>query len=90
MAKYNTFVVQSTKTGRALLVTSSARKVENLPLVTGLRVEVWNENVKVETIHFRTREKLKVYIAAEKAYIRTKQSHAERRNAARRARRGGY
>lgn len=86
MAKYNTFVVQSTKNGRALLVTSSARKVAGFPLATGLRAEVWNDNVKTDTIYFRTRSKLKAYIATEKAYIKAKQAEAERRNAARRAR----
>lgn len=80
MAKYNTFVVQLTKTGRALLVTSSARKVERFPLSAGLRVEVWSENKKIDTIYFRSREKLKVYTAAEKAYIKAKQEAAEKRN----------
>jgi hypothetical protein len=87
MANYNTFVVQVTKTGRTLLVTSSARKIERFPLAAGLRVEVWNENAKVETIYFRTREKIKKYTAAEKEYIRAKQAAAEHRNRLRRARR---
>ena len=90
MAKYNTFVVQSTKTGRALLVTSSARKVERFPLSTGLRVEVWNENEKIETIYFRTREKLKKYTAAERAFIAAKQAEHEARNRKRRERLAKY
>jgi hypothetical protein len=90
MAKYNTFVVHSTKSGRVLLVTSSARKVQRLPLAVGLRVEVWNENEKVETIYFRTREKLKQYTAAEKAYIRARQEAAEKRNTLRRSRLDRY
>lgn len=86
MAKYNTFVVQQTKGGRALLVTSSARKVKPM-LTPGVRVEVWNENQKVETIYTRTSAKLDTYVAAEREYIRVKQAKAEQRNKARRARR---
>ena len=85
MAKYNTFVVQQTKDGRALLVTSSARKVKQL-LAHGVRVEVWSENRKVETIYTRTRAKLDTYVAAEREYIRAKQAAAEHRNKMRRAR----
>ena len=86
MANYNTFVVQSTKSGRALLVTSSARKVRGLPLATGLRVEVWNNNEKVDCIYFRTRRKLSAYITAEKEYIKAKQAAAELKNRKRRER----
>jgi hypothetical protein len=85
MAKYNTFVVQETKGGRAVMVTSSARKVKRL-LGKGLRIEVWSENQKTETIYTRTSGKLDKYIAAERDHIRSKQEAAERRNKARRAR----
>lgn len=85
MAKYNTFVVQETKSGRAVMVTSSARKVKRL-LTKGLRIEVWSANEKSETIYTRTSEKLNKYIAAEREHIRSKQEAAERRNQARRAR----
>lgn len=85
MAKYNTFVVQETKSGRAVMVTSSARKVKRL-LTKGLRIEVWSSNEKSETIYTRTSEKLNKYIAAEREHIRSKQEAAERRNQARRAR----
>lgn len=86
MAKYNTFVVQRTNNGRAVLVTSSARKAKQ-SLAVGFRVEVWNENQKQETIYTRTVKKLDRYITAEREYIRNKQATAEARNKARRARR---
>jgi hypothetical protein len=86
MAKYNTFAVQFTKNGRLLLVTSSARKAKGM-LSKGLRVEVWSENRKVETIYTHTNAKLDTYIAAEREHIRTKQAAAEKRNKLRRARR---
>ena len=84
MAKYNTFLVLSTK-GQPFLVTSSARKARGL-LQTGVRVEVWNANAKAETIYHRTRAKLDKYVAAEREYIRAKQEAAERRNRRRRSR----
>lgn len=85
MAKYNTFVVQETKGGKAVMVTSSARKAKRL-LTPGLRIEVWSENRKTETVYTRTSIKLDKYIAAERDHIRAKQEAAERRNQARRAR----
>ena len=83
MAKYNTFLVLETK-GVPLLVTSSARKARNL-LQTGVRVEVWSGNVKIETIYDRTRHLMGKYVTAEREYIRAKQAAAERRNKTRRA-----
>ena len=85
MANYNTFIVQETKNGRAILVTSSARKVKLL-LKTGTRIEVWNENHKIETIYAKTKALLDKYIDDERQYIREKQTKAEKRNKARRAR----
>lgn len=82
MAKYNTFLVLTTK-GKPLLVTSSARKARGL-LRTGVRVEVWSANEKATTIYHRTREKLGEYIVTEREYIRAKQEAAERRNKKRR------
>lgn len=82
MAKYNTFLVLSTK-GRPLLVTSSARKARKL-LQTGVRIEVWSANAKEETVYYRTRSRLERYVAAEREYIRAKQAAAERRNKRRR------
>jgi hypothetical protein len=84
MAKYNTFVVQKTNSGQAVLVTSSARKAKKT-LSVGFRVEVWSANEKQETIYTRTAKKLEKYITAEREYIRTKQAKAEARNKARRA-----
>lgn len=85
MANYNTFIVQNTKGGKAVIVTSSARKVKSL-LTPGLRVEVWSNNEKTETIYTKTRAHLDKYIASEKAYIKEKQAKAERKRNARRAR----
>lgn len=85
MAKYNTFLVQSTK-GKTLLVTSSARKAVRL-LAPGVRIEVWNGNQKTETVYSKTRSKLDTYIAAEREYIKIKQAKAEQRNKQRRANR---
>lgn len=82
MAKYNTFLVLSTK-GRPLLVTSSARKARKL-LQTGIRIEVWSANAKAETIYHRTRARLDRYVTTERDYIRAKQAAAERRNKRRR------
>lgn len=79
MAIYNTFVVQKTNGGRVVLVTSSARKAREL-MAPGLRVEVWNSNVKVETIYYRTRPLMALYIEAEREYIRAKQAAAELKN----------
>ena len=85
MAAYNTFVVQKTNNGQAVLVTSSARKAKQA-LTIGFRLEVWSANAKQETIYTRTAKKLDKYVTAERDYIRTKQAKAEARNKARRAR----
>ena len=82
MANYNTFIVMQTKGGKPVLVTSSARKAKQL-LATGVRIEVWCENAKVETIYMKTQAALVKYLSAEKAYIREKQARAEERNKAR-------
>ena len=85
MANYNTFIAQETKGGKTMLVTSSARKVKSL-LAPGVRVEVWSENKKVETVYTKTTPLLDKYIESERQYIREKQAKAEKRNKARRAR----
>ena len=85
MANYNTFIAQETAGGKTVIVTSSARKVKSL-LVEGLRVEVWNNNRKAETIYIETKALLDKYVAAERRYIREKQERAEQRNKQRRAR----
>lgn len=85
MANYNTFIAQATKGGRTVLVTSSARKIKQI-ITPGVRVEVWNENQKIETIYTKTVALLDKYVADERQYIREKQAKAEKRNKARRAR----
>lgn len=84
MARYNTFVVMNTKGGGPMLVTSSARKAKRL-LSPGRRIEVWSENRRAETIYTRTASRLDAYTAAEKDYIRQRQTAAEHRNRLRRA-----
>lgn len=85
MANYNTFIAQQTKGGKTMLVTSSARKVKQL-LSPGVRIEVWSENRKTETIYTKTRALLEKYVEDERRYIRDKQAKAELRNKARRER----
>lgn len=85
MANYNTFIAQETKGGKTMLVTSSARKVKSL-LSPGVRIEVWSENKKVETVYTKTGALLEKYVQSEKQYIREKQARAEKRNKARRER----
>lgn len=85
MANYNTFIAQETKGGKAIIVTSSARKVKSL-LTPGVRVEVWSNNQKIETIYTKTQALLGKYIHDEKMYIREKQAKAEKKRNARRAR----
>ena len=84
MANYNTFVVIDCKKRRPILVTSSARNANKL-LVTGNRVEVWNNQNCVEIIHNSDRRKepspLYPYIEQEKEYHKQKQINAEKRNA---------
>lgn len=79
MANYNTFVVIDCKKRKPILVTSSARKANGY-LTTGIRIEVWNNNEKLETIYESTKryEKrpLQPYIDKEREFIRIKQERA--------------
>jgi hypothetical protein len=77
-------VVIDSKKRKTLLVTSSARKADRV-LAPGVRVEVWSENRKVDTIYTRIRYALQWYIEQEREYIRAKQAAAEKRNRQRRA-----
>lgn len=83
MANYNTFVVVDCKTRRPVLTTSSVRKAKRI-FEIGKRIEVWNNNELVNTIHFSDTKKkinpLFPYIKAEKEYIKNKQMKAEIRN----------
>ena len=80
-ANYNTFVVVDCKRRLNLEVTSSARKASSM-LRTGVKIEVWNCNGLVETIHAMEREAhpMQPYINAEKEYIGNKQMRSEERN----------
>ncbi len=84
MAKYNTFLLVDTKTRRPLLVTSSARKATN-ELHTGRRVEVWNENKRIEIIYSIKATQMQRYVQEEKDFIRNKQERAEFANSYRRS-----
>ena len=89
MAKYNTFVVIDTKRRKTILVTSSARKANSL-LATGIRIEVWNDNNKLESIYERDKRReanpLGPYIEQEREYIRARQEASTMRNTQRRGR----
>lgn len=88
MANYNTFVVVDCKTRKPFLTTSSARKASK-KLKTGVRIEVWNNNVLIERIYesdiLKEQNPLSVYIRAEREYIGRKQTEAEKRNKRRKA-----
>ncbi len=75
MAAYNTFVVVDCKKRTPTLVTSSARKARSV-LTSGFRIDVWNDNNKVNTIYYKTQALLGQYIKLEKEYIRQKQEKA--------------
>lgn len=91
MANYNTFIVVDCNSRKSILTTSSARKSSKL-LQKGFRIEVWNENEKIETI-YNSDKKIELgnpmspYIEAEREYIRQKQARAEARNKARKRKR---
>ena len=89
MADYNTFLVVDCNTRKPIITTSSARKARQ-ELRTGVRIEVWNNNVLVKRIYESDRrngtDPLSPYVAMEREYIRRKQAKAEARNKARKQR----
>ena len=85
MADYNTFLVVDCKKRKELLTTSSARKAAGM-LAIGVRIDIWNNNTKIETIYIKNKERITPYIAAEKQYIRNKQEAARVRNQRRKQR----
>lgn len=88
MANYNTFVVVNCSTRKPVITTSSARKAYK-ELQTGIRVEVWNNNILIERIYETDRQRegnpMKPYIDMEREYIRKKQEMATLRNKRRKA-----
>lgn len=88
MANYNTFIIVNCKTRNPVLVTSSARKADKA-LFVGFRVEVWNDNKKVETVYTNRKKRLTPYIQQEKEYIRKKQEHATLKNQRQKDTKGG-
>lgn len=83
MANYNTFAVVESKHGNILLITSSARKANEL-LRVGRRIEVWNGNAKLTSIITKTKDRMRPFIRIEKDHIQKKQERATIKNAKRR------
>ena len=83
VANYNTFVVVNCTTRKPVITTSSARKAYK-ELQTGIRIEVWNNNVLIERIYESDKRRegnpMKPYIDMEKEYIRKKQEMATLKN----------
>lgn len=83
MANYNTFVVVNCSTRKPVITTSSARKAYG-ELQTGIRIEVWNDNVLIERIYESDKRResnpMQPYIDLEREYIRKKQELATLRN----------
>lgn len=74
-----TFIVIDCKKRKNLLVTLSSRQAKR-ELHTGLKVEVWNDSMCVETIYATEPNKLDPYTRQEKERIGEKQRKAEQRN----------
>lgn len=89
MANYNTFVVVNCSTRKPVITTSSARKAYR-ELQTGIRIEVWSNNVLIERIYESDKKRegnpMHPYIDMEKEYIRKKQEMATLRNQRRKSR----
>lgn len=79
----NIFVIYDCKKRKNILITPSARKAKN-ELHTGIKIEVWCDNIYVETIYARASNNLSKYISLQKQYIGKKQAKAEQRNKRRR------
>ena len=58
--KQYTYIVQKTKGGKVVLITTDPQEAEPL-LAPGNRLEVWEKDQKVDTIYTRTRERLEQY-----------------------------
>jgi hypothetical protein len=80
---YYAFVLCRCKDGKVQYFTNSARKARNL-LEPGLRIEVWNDMGKSESIRAGEKNKLNRYVTLEKEYIKEKQRKAEEKNRRRR------
>lgn len=83
MANYNTFLIYDCEKRKPILVTSSARKASKF-LTTGIRIDVWNDNRKIESIYESCRKReenpLSPYITLEKEYVQKRQIKAEQKN----------
>ena len=87
MSGLTTFVVVDCKSRKIVLVTTSARKAGAI-LQRGIRIEVWKNNTRVETLYSDTKDgthhAIGAYIHMEREYIGRKQAKAEQRNKMRR------
>ena len=81
----NVFVVINCKQRKTIIATLSARKAKSM-LQKGLKVEVWIDNIHIETIYSKESQKFKPFVLQEKQWIGKKQKKAEERNRYRRMR----
>ena len=79
MNNINTFIAIDCKRCKNILVTQSARKAKR-ELYVGTKVEVWNNNILIETIYARASKSIDKYINIQKQYIGKKQRKAEKKN----------
>lgn len=75
----NVFVIIDCKQRKTVLATLSARKAQDM-LRKGLKVEIWIDNVHVDTVYSKQSDKFKPFILKEKQWIGKKQRQAELRN----------
>lgn len=75
----NVFVVIDCKNRKPILATPSAGKAHEA-LNKGVKIEIWVDNIHLDTAYSWQPEKLKPFILQEKQYIARKQKRAEDRN----------
>ena len=79
MANHNTFAVVESQHGKILLITSSARKANEM-LCEDNHIEVWNNNEKFITITHEDKDRMRAFVRIEKDFIRRKQEKATIKN----------
>lgn len=75
----NAFVVVDCKQRNVVLTTLSARKAK-CTLRKGLKVEIWIDNIKFDTVYSTQANKFESFTLQEKQYIERKQKRAEKKN----------
>lgn len=73
------FVIINCKQRKVVGVINSARKAKGF-IGKGVKIEVWENNICIETIYAKQCKKFDRFISQEKAYIGWKQKQAEKRN----------